>query len=99
MRCCLAGFLGSMITGAVGLSRGTLRTVGGQLEACTSLRLSLPTPFNLLFRQEAAVSLLRRRVTRIVSDGILTVSSIGLALRLILRTRLTLNRLTLFRKP
>ena len=99
MRCCLAGFLGSMVTGAVGLSRGTLRTVGGQLEACTSLRLSLPTPFNLLFRQEAAVSLLRRRITRIVSDGILTVSSIGLALRLILRTRLTLNRLTLFRKP
>ena len=99
MRCCLAGFLGSMVTGAVGLSRGTLRTVGGQLEACTSLRLSLPTPFNLLFRQEAAVSLLRRRVARHVSDGILTVSSIGLALRLILRTRLTLNRLTLFRKP
>ena len=99
MRCCLAGFLGSMVTGAVGLSRGTLRTVGGQLEACTSLRLSLPTPFNLLFRQEAAVSLLRRRITRIVSDGILTVSSIGIAFRLILRTRLTLNRLTLFRKP
>ena len=34
-----------------------------------------------------------------VSSGILTASSIGLALRLILRTRLTLNRLTLFRKP
>ena len=29
----------------------------------------------------------------------LTVSSFGLAFRLILRTRLTLNRLTLFRKP
>ena len=38
------------------------------------------------------MSLLRRRVARHVSDGILTVSSIGLALRLILRTRLTLNR-------
>ena len=45
------------------------------------------------------MSLLRRRITRIVSDGILTVSSIGFAVRLILRTRLTLNRLTLFRKP
>ena len=45
------------------------------------------------------MSLLRRRVTRTVSNGILTVSSIGLAIRLILRTRLTLNRLTLFRKP
>ena len=45
------------------------------------------------------MSLLRRRIACIVSNGILTVSSIGLALRLILRTRLTLNRLTLFRKP
>ena len=34
-----------------------------------------------------------------VSSGILTASSIGIAFRLILRTRLTLNRLTLFRKP
>ncbi len=34
-----------------------------------------------------------------VSSGILTASSIGVAVRLILRTRLTLNRLTLFRKP
>ena len=34
-----------------------------------------------------------------VSSGILTASSIGFAIRLILRTRLTLNRLTLFRKP
>ena len=45
------------------------------------------------------MSLLRRRITCTVSDGILTVSSIGFARRLILRTRLTLNRLTLFRKP
>ena len=88
-----------MITGTIGLDRSPLRTVRFQLERWICLPLSLPTPFNLLFRQEAAVSLLRRRVTRIVSDGILTVSSIGLALRLILRTRLTLNRLTLFRKP
>ena len=33
------------------------------------------------------------------SDGILTVSSIGLGIRLTLRSRLTLNRLALFRKP
>ena len=52
-----------------------------------------------LFRQEAAVSLLRRRVTHQDSNGILTVSSIALAIRLMLRTRLTLNRLALFRKP
>ena len=99
MRCSLAGFLGSLITGAVALVRRPLRTVRFQLERWICLPLSLPTPFNLLFRQEAAVSLLRRRVTRMASNGILTVSSIGFALRLILRTRLTLNRLTLFRKP
>ena len=99
MRCCLAGFLGSMITGAISLDRGPLSTLGFQLGRWICLPSSAPTPFNLRFRQEAAVSLLRRRVTRMASNGILTVSSIGLALRRILRTRLTLNRLTLFRKP
>ena len=88
-----------MITGALALARGPRHNVRFQLKGWICLPLSTPTPFNLLFRQEAAVSLLRRRVARHVSDGILTVSSIGLALRLILRTRLTLNRLTLFRKP
>ena len=88
-----------MITGAVGLARRPRRTFRFQLEGWICLPLSQPTPLNPLFRQGAAVSLLRRRVTRKVSDGILTVSSIGLALRRILRTRLTLNRLTLFRKP
>ena len=99
MCCSLAGFLGSLITGALGLARRPRRTVRFQLGTWICLRPSLPTPFNPLFRQGAAVSLLRRRVTRKVSDGILTVSSIGIALRRILRTRLTLNRLTLFRKP
>ena len=60
---------------------------------------STPTPFNRLFRQTAAVSLLRLHVARCTSNGILTVSAIGLAIRLILRTRLTLGRLTLPRKP
>ena len=99
LRCCLAGFLGSMITGSVGLDRSPRRTVRFQLGWWICLPASQPTPFNLLFRQEAAVPLLRRRVTRKVSDGILTVSSIGLALRLILRTRLTPGRLTLPGKP
>ena len=45
------------------------------------------------------MSLLRRRVTHQDSNGILTVSSIAFAIRLMLRTRLTLNRLALFRKP
>ena len=55
--------------------------------------------FNPLFRQGATVSLLRHRIARAASSGILTASSIGLALRLILRTRLTPGRLTLPGKP
>ena len=55
----------------------------------TSLRPSAPTPFNALFRQRAEVSLLRHRVARGGSHGMLTVSAIALAIRLRLRTRLT----------
>ena len=71
----------------------------GRLSARTCLRGSAPTPFNRLFRQAAAVPLLRPRITHTASNGMLTVSAIGLAQRLILRTRLTLGRLTLPRKP
>ena len=60
---------------------------------------STPTPFNRLFRQPAGLSLLRPRVTPRGSNGILTVSSIGVAARLSLRSRLTLIRLALIRKP
>ena len=59
----------------------------------------LPTPFNGLFRQPAAVPLLRPRVAPRGSNGIFTVSSIGSASRLPLRPRLTLIRLALIRKP
>ena len=45
------------------------------------------------------MSLLRHRITHKDSNGILTVSTIAFALRLMLRNRLTLNRLALFRKP
>ena len=45
----------------------------------TYLPPSAPTPFNALFRQRAEVSLLRPRVAARASDGILTVSAIGLA--------------------
>ena len=68
-----------------------------------SERICLPrstsTPFNGLFRQSAAVSLLRPRFTPGDSNGIFTVSSIGSASRLPLRSRLTLIRLALIRKP
>ena len=60
---------------------------------------STPTPLNGLFRQPAAVSLLRLHVTSEGSNGMLTVSAIGLAVRLSLRSRLTLIRLALIRKP
>ena len=60
---------------------------------------STSTPFNGLFRQSAAVSLLRPRFTPGDSNGIFTVSSIGSASRLPLRSRLTLIRLALIRKP
>ena len=70
-----------------------------RIKVCTLLHLSTPTPFNRLFRQTAAVSQPRPRITIIASNGILTVSSIGLALLLILRHRLTLGRLTSPRKP
>ena len=60
---------------------------------------STSTPFNGLFRQSAALSLLRLHVTHQSSTGILTCSAIGLTVRLSLRTRLTLIRLALIRKP
>lgn len=63
------------------------------------LRESASTPFNGLFRQSAALPRLRPHVTPCGSTGILTGSAIGLALRLSLRTRLTLIRLALIRKP
>ena len=63
------------------------------------LEESTPTPLNRLFRQTAAVSLPRLHVALWGSNGILTVSAIGLAVRLSLRSRLTLIRLALIRKP
>ena len=80
------------------IARG--RSVLSGSTGCVDLpALPLSTPFNLLFRQQAGVSLLRLHVAPIYSNGILTVSSIGCAVRLCLRTRLTLIRLALIRKP
>ena len=70
-----------------------------RLKRWICLPLSISTPFNELFRQFARLSLLRLHITHYTSTGILTCSSIGLAIRLNLRPRLTLIRLTLFRKP
>ena len=95
----LADFLGSMITCAVASPRGDLRTVCFQLGRRICLASSQPTTFNRLFRQAAALSLLRLHIATRDSCGILTASSIGLAIRLILRSRLTPGRLALPGKP
>ena len=71
----------------------------GRLSLRICLQRSTSTPFNRLFRQPAALSRLRLHVTLYASTGILTGSAIGLAVRLSLRTRLTLIRLALIRKP
>ena len=95
---CLADFLGSLITPAIA-SRKRLADSQVRLSPWICLRGSTPTPFNRLFRQPAGLSLLRLHVAPSGSDGIFTVSSIGLAVRLCLRSRLTLIRLALIRKP
>ena len=87
-----------MITSAVA-SRKRSAYCQVRLSPWICLRGSAPTPFNRLFRQPAGLSLLRLHVTPSGSDGILTVSSIGLAVRLCLRSRLTLIRLALIRNP
>ena len=87
-----------MVTSSIGLPGGSpycpVSAVGADLPAPP-----LPTRFNVLFRQHAGVSLLRLHVTPSGSNGMLTVSSIGYALRLRLRSRLTLIRLALIRNP
>ena len=57
------------------------------------------TRFNGLFRQPAGVSLLRPPFAVTAGSGMLTASSIAVASRLRLRSRLTLIRLALIRKP
>ena len=59
----------------------------------------IPTPFNELFRQFAAVSLLRHHIAVYKSTGILTRCPSATSFRMRLRPRLTLIRLALIRKP
>ena len=94
----LAGFLGSLI-----------RTIISAAEALEYYHLSasladlptklLPTGFNALFRQCAGLSLLRHHITQLSWYWNINQLSIDLGFRFGLRTRLTLNRLALFRKP
>ena len=96
-RLSLADFLGNLITSILprASTQYTLR-FGSSADLPT---LSAPTPFNQLFRQLAGLSLFRLHITLYASKGILTFSSIGLAFRLTLRSRLTLIRLALIRNP
>ena len=80
------------------IARG-LSVLSGSAERVDLPARTWPTPFNRLFRQPAAVSLLRLHVSHCGSNVILNVSSVALALRLTLRPRLTLIRLALIRKP
>ena len=85
----LADFLGSMITGSVGLPRGgtpyswASAFVGGGL-ACPR-----PAPVYAGFRPRAAVPLLRPRVAARRQSRNVDRVSVGIAVRLSLRTRLT----------
>ena len=94
----LADFLGGMVTLAIAPPEG-FAYFQGRLKWWICLPSSTPIVFNARFRQCAEVSLLRLRIANHASNGILTVSAIGLAFRLILRTRLTQGRLTLPWKP
>ena len=87
-----------MITAAVASPGGSAYCRGSARRWVCLPPRRLP-PFNGLFRQPAGVPLLRHSVAAAHSSGILTASSIGLALRLILRHRLTPGRLTSPGKP
>ena len=94
----LAVFLGSMITCAIGAPEGLpyyrLSAVVPDLPGIT-----IPTVFNALFRQCAAVSRLRPRFAATKSTGILTRCPSTSPFGLRVRSRLTLIRLALIRKP
>ena len=68
----LASFLGSLLTAAIRLPGGA-RYCQVRLAPWILPAVPLSTPFNLLFRQQAGVSLLRRHVASYVGNGILTV--------------------------
>ena len=92
------GFLGSKITAIIRLPESAR-----YYQVRHSLRIylseNISTPFNALFRQCADLSPLRCHITCINRCWNINQLSIDYALRLRLRTRLTLIRLALIRKP
>ena len=85
----LADFLGSMITGSIGLPRRGLRTLGPRPVWGAVLPAPRPAPVYAGFRPRAAVPLLRPRVAARRQSRNVDRVSVGLAARLSLRTRLT----------
>ena len=94
----LAGFLGSLIRVIISVAEA-LEYYHVSASSADLPTKPIPTHFNELFRQFADLSLLRHHITQYSWYRNINLLSIGLALRLCLRTRLTLNRLALFRKP
>ena len=94
----LAGFLGSRIRDIISAAEALEYY---QLSASPAYFTTgpIPTAFNALFRQCAVLSLLRHRVAMACRCWNINQLSIELRLRLALRTRLTLIRLALIRKP
>jgi hypothetical protein len=94
----LAGFLGSLIrdiiSAAEALEYYHVSARPGDLPPSP-----IPTRFNVLFRQYAVLSLLRHRIAICSRYWNINQLSIDLRFRLGLRTRLTLIRLALIRKP
>ena len=87
-----------MVTAAVTSPEGSVYCRGSARRWICLPPLRLP-PFNAPFRRRAGVSLLRLSVAAAKGAGMFTGSAIGVASRLSLRTRLTLIRLALIRKP
>jgi hypothetical protein len=94
----LAGFLGSLIRVIISLAEAAeyYRLSSSLADLPTKL---ITTDFNALFRQCADLSLLRHHITQLSWYWNINQLSIDLGFRFGLRTRLTLNRLALFRKP
>ena len=94
----LAGFLGSLLRDAIPAA-GALGYYRLSASRAYFTTQPLPTAFNALFRQCAVLSLLRHRIAIRSRCWNINQLSIDLRFRLGLRSRLTLIRLALIRKP
>jgi hypothetical protein len=89
-----------LITAIIRSAR-SLSVLSGSTSMADLPTFDISTPFNVLFRQYASFSLLRHPFAVYISTGILTCwpSTCPSLQRGCLRTRLTLIRLALIRKP